>query len=252
MVSSLYQKARSILANWLRKLGETTEKTFVDEGSNNHIDIGDNIELSGSIIGDNNTIIIHDSELLSCIRITLKGSGNKIQIGKKSRCKDLDIRIGSYLPAFETTLEIGDEFSAEGSCKLLLYNSGSVLKIGQDCMFSNNIIVRCGETPHLIFDSETGEYLDVSEGVFIGDHVWVGEQSYITKRCSLPDNSILAAGSVATRRFDEPNIVIGGNPAQVVRKNVKWVRNRASLVPDSPEKKSYEKVIAQYKTKSRD
>lgn len=38
-------------------------------------------------------------------------------------------------------------------------------------MFSRQIVVRTGESPHLIFDADTEEYLDKSDGVFIGDHV---------------------------------------------------------------------------------
>jgi acetyltransferase-like isoleucine patch superfamily enzyme len=247
MVSSLYQKARSVAARLRDKISKKKNSTLTDSGSNNTVEIGENIEVFGSINGDDNVIIIEDSHLNSHIKITLNGNRNRIHIGKKSRCKDMSIHIGTYLPAHETKLEIGDEFSSEAHCKLLLYNSGNVLRIGQDCMFANHIIVRCGESPHLIFDSETGDYLDTSEGVFIGNHVWVGEQSYITKRCTLPDNSILAACSVATRRFDDPNVVIAGNPAQVVRKGVKWLRNRVSLEPGSPEKASHDAANAPYK-----
>jgi hypothetical protein len=31
---------------------------------------------------------------------------------------------------------------------------------------------------------------------------------------------------VVTRRFTEVNSVLGGNPAQVVRRNVHWIRNK--------------------------
>ena len=33
-----------------------------------------------------------------------------------------------------------------------MYNHSSNLKIGDDCMMSNNVTIRLGERPHLIFE----------------------------------------------------------------------------------------------------
>ncbi|WP_147373544.1 acyltransferase [Gemmobacter lutimaris] len=208
-------------------------------GVDNLVEVGSNVEVNGSINGNGNIITIKDAPLGSSLRIIINGNNNKITIGQNSRCRNLDVRIGNHVHAYETLLSIGDDFSCEHDCKFVLYNSGNKLEIGNDCMFSNSIIVRCGESPHLIFDNITGEYLDVSEGVKVGNHVWIGEMSYITKRCWIPDESIVAACSVATRHFEDPHSVIGGNPAKVIRENVKWIRNRGSFEEGSSFQKSY-------------
>ncbi|KQM65066.1 hypothetical protein ASE75_08455 [Sphingomonas sp. Leaf17] len=96
-------------------------------------------------------------------------------------------------------------------------------------MFSNNIIIRGGEYPHLIFDLTTNEYLDVSDGIFIGDRVWVGEGAYINKGVSVGNDCIVGARSVVTKRFTVNNAVIAGNPARVVKENVQWVANELLL-----------------------
>ena len=84
------------------------------------------------------------------------------------------------------------------------------------------------------FSLETSKYIGFSEGVFIGNHVWVGEHAYINKRVSIPNGNIVAACSVVTKRFSEENCIIGGNPAKVVKKNIKWFRNKEFLEKDSP------------------
>jgi acetyltransferase-like isoleucine patch superfamily enzyme len=225
---------------------ESALGNFKDNGVGNTIVVGANVELTGSITGDDNTIIIGDAPRGTSIKAVINGSRNRVTIGSDSRCRALQLRIGNHIHAHETLFEIGEKFSSEDDCRFLLYNSGNRLTIGNDCMFSNSIIVRCGESPHLIFDNLTGEYLDISEGVHIGHHVWVGERSYITKHCSLPDDCILAACSVATKRFTETHCAIGGNPAKVIRRNVKWIRNRASFDPDSRFLKSYKDANAPY------
>ena len=106
-------------------------------------------------------------------------------------------------------------------------------------MFSNNIIVRCGESPHLLFDYTTKEYIDKSEGVYIGNHVWVGERVYITKKAYINDENIIAACSVVTKKFNEKHTVIAGSPAKIVKDNVQWIKNREYLIKDSKEYLSY-------------
>jgi acetyltransferase-like isoleucine patch superfamily enzyme len=53
--------------------------------------------------------------------------------------------------------------------------------------------------------------------VKIGDNVWIGMNATILKGVSIGDNSVVAAGSVVTKSV-EPNVVVAGNPAVVVRK----------------------------------
>lgn len=90
---------------------------------------------------------------------------------------------------------------------------------------------------------KAGTISDTSEGVFIGDHVWIGEKAYITKNATIPNESIVAACSVVTRRFLEPNSVLAGNPAKLVRKNVKWIRNEQAI----PSGSRFAESLAEFK-----
>lgn len=217
------------------------EGRLIDEGQGNEVNVCGSIDVRGRIKGNNNRVIINSTELPSSIHIFISGNNNKVEIGAHSKCKNLDLRIGNHVPAHDVKLVIGSYFSCEDQCRFLLYNSGSEVAVGDDCMFSNSIILRAGESPHLIFDSLSGEYLDVSSGVVIGDHVWIGERAYITKRSTIPSGCILAACSVATKRFEEENCVLAGNPARIARRNVAWVRNRSHLTKDSSYSLSYQR-----------
>jgi len=51
----------------------------------------------------------------------------------------------------------------------------------------------------------------------ICDNVWIGMNAVILKGVTIGENSVVAAGSVVTKSV-EPNMVVAGNPAVVVRK----------------------------------
>lgn len=52
--------------------------------------------------------------------------------------------------------------------------------------------------------------------VRIADNVWIGMNAIILKGVSIGENSVVAAGSVVTKSVPS-NVVVGGNPAVVVR-----------------------------------
>jgi acetyltransferase-like isoleucine patch superfamily enzyme len=58
--------------------------------------------------------------------------------------------------------------------------------------------------------------------IIIGDHVWIGSHVKILKGVHVANNSVVAAGSVLTKSFEEENVLIAGNPAKIVRRGVKW------------------------------
>jgi acetyltransferase-like isoleucine patch superfamily enzyme len=211
---------------------------FADEGT--ELQVGDNVTLTGRITGRGNRVQIDGAYQPSAIVLSINGDNNLVQIGKMVVARQLSISCGNHVAAHNTSLTIGERLSIERNGRFFLFTSGNRLNIGQDCMFSNDVTVRCGESPHLIFDNDSAEFLDRSDGVFIGDHVWLGERAYIMKSATIGSNSIVGACSVVTRRIAEENVAIGGNPATVIRRNVRWVRNEGALGQGNPFRKSFD------------
>ena len=218
----------------------------------NKFDIPKNLKVNGFVCGKNNKIEIGDVEIPSTVTLRIFGNNNHIKIDSIFCTKALDIRIGvrESLVSNNCKIHFGKNFWSESNLQLLLYNHENKLDVGDDCLFSNNITIRLGDRPHLIFDSETGEYIDNStDGVLIGDRVWVGEKVYITKNVTILNDCILAVNSVVTKRFEETNCVIAGNPAKVVKKNVQWIRNDSErfLEEGSKYKISYDQYEENHK-----
>ena len=57
---------------------------------------------------------------------------------------------------------------------------------------------------------------DVFGRIKIGNNCFIGAGAIVMYGCTLADNTIVAAGSVVTKSFNEPGKVIGGNPARVL------------------------------------
>lgn len=206
------------------------------DASVNTIEIGDNIFVSGEISGTGNVVRIGATRNPQKIVLRVHGNNNEIVIGQRSLMNSLVVEVGNKRwRSSRTRLAIGKFFSIGSGGRFLLPNSGNVITIGDRCMFSKSIQLRGGEYPHLIFDKETGRYLDESDGIVIGDHAWIGEGAFIAKAVTIPADCIVGAHSVVTRRFTEEHTVIAGNPAQVVKRGVQWVATEHVLAAEHPD-----------------
>ncbi len=72
--------------------------------------------------------------------------------------------------------------------------------------------------------NSNNEITNIGHSVRIKNHVWLGKDVKIGKNTLISDNSIVGWGAVVTKKFTQNNIIIAGNPASVVKKDVNWDR----------------------------
>lgn len=96
----------------------------------------------------------------------------------------------------------------------------SSILVESGCLFSNTIDISTTDW-HRVFD-EDGNHLNPDKDIYIGKWVWVGRKVVICKGVSIPDNSVIGVGSIVTKPFEETNVVIAGNPAQVKKRGIHW------------------------------
>ena len=70
--------------------------------------------------------------------------------------------------------------------------------------------------------SDDGPFTYSETGISIGEHVWIASRATVLAGTTIADGCIVAAGSVVRGHFTEPNCLIGGIPAKVVKRSVAW------------------------------
>ena len=77
--------------------------------------------------------------------------------------------------------------------------------------------VPCPESNHV-----ENERLNPDKPILVGDHVWVGCKCVLLKGTQVPNNTVVAAGTLLTSSFSGEHQVIGGNPPAVLKHDIRW------------------------------
>jgi len=93
------------------------------------------------------------------------------------------------------------------------------LKIGESCAVSWNCQFLDEDFHEIKYE---GKKKNQNNGISIGNKVWIGSNVSIYKETSIPNGCVIASNSVVKGKFDEENVLIAGNPAKVVKKNITW------------------------------
>lgn len=149
--------------------------------------------------------------------ITVLGGGNHVTIG--DRCS---LQGGITLKCRDSSLSIGAG-TTWGAVNLMMHES-NLISIGTDCMFSVNILLDVSDM-HPIYCATSGDRINFSEKIIIGDHVWIGYGATILRGTLIQDGCIVGAGSVVRGEFQDRGCIIAGNPRRVIKNGIRWERN---------------------------
>ena len=149
------------------------------------------------------------------IKVRFDGESALIILGQDIKIvNELFIECGN-----NTTVKIGNNTSFDNT---IIYSSYADIIIGEDCMFSYNVMLRNHDS-HFIFDIETGKRINYNKNIIIKDNVWVGQGSVLLSGFCIGNGSVIGANSVSSSEFPD-NVIIAGNSAKVIRKGVIWSR----------------------------
>ncbi|WP_051604785.1 acyltransferase [Helicobacter rodentium] len=167
-------------------------------------------------LGSNN--ILYFAGASQNTQIIFRGNNGLVFIGNNTRVT------GKIEIATNGVCYIGDDSTFNGVGFRVF--EGKNIVVGNDCMFSWSIwLGTCDH--HLIFDSQSFQRVNFSKSIYIGDHVWCGQESAILKGAFIPSGSIIGAKSIVSG-IKESNAIYAGNPAQCLKKHKFWLRDDPS------------------------
>lgn len=106
---------------------------------------------------------------------------------------------------------IGEDCFINFNCTIL---DEAKVTIGNNAFLGPNVSIF---TPcHPLDPVKRNSFLEWAEPVTIGNNVWIGGDVTILPGVTIGDNVVVGAGSVVTRSFPS-DVVIGGNPAKIIR-----------------------------------
>lgn len=168
--------------------------------------------------GNANVIEIGALSKLQNCRIYLRGNNNRIKIGGECVMNHLDI----WIEDDGNSIEIGHNTWVTGETHIAV-TEGTLVKIGERCLFSEEIVIRTGDS-HSILD-ESGQRINKAENVEIGNHVWIGNRAILLKGTKIGENSVVGAGAIVTGKFGK-GCVLAGVPAKIVKEKINWDSER--------------------------
>lgn len=192
-----------------------------DFGTNKIISVDNDVQFENSTIifrGENNILFLEKNAKLSGAAIKFLGSNSIVYIGSSSSRK-YSFKVNIYN---DSVFYLGRNNSFNGLSPVFQLSEQKHIIIGDDNMFSFGITVRVAD-PHLIYNSDTYERINPSKSVFIGDHVWLGQNVSILKGVKIGSGSILAGECVVTKDVGS-NTTVGGNPAKRIKSSIFWLR----------------------------
>lgn len=170
------------------------------------------------VIDGEDSIFIHGENcIFSQLHIHIKGRNNKVIIGN-----NCELRGTIYIRGNDSSVVIGSGTTSAGL--RITGGGGKKITIGEDCMFSRNIEVRCWDE-HPVYDRNTRELINGGRDVIIEDHVWVGEGVLINKGVHISKGCVIGARSVVIKPCSKPHSAYAGYPAKIIKENIVWGRS---------------------------
>lgn len=116
----------------------------------------------------------------------------------------------------DALVQLGEGFNSNFG---LIISCANKIEFGNRCLLGWNCTF-IDSDGHKIFQNDA--IINPTNTVCIGNHVWISANSTFLKGTNVSHDSIVGMGSLVTKCFDASNVIIAGNPAKIVKREINW------------------------------
>ena len=149
-------------------------------------------ELPASLFSDTKLLIKEKTNIYNCPRCVLQKNA-VVEIGENNHIVDIFIDVDKH----------------------------SKIKIGNNCAFSWQTVLY-PDDQHSILDMQNNILNKTPHEIIIGNHCWIGFGCKFLHNAQIQDNTIVGMNSLINKKFTESHIIIAGQPAKIIKNNIRW------------------------------
>lgn len=165
--------------------------------------------------GTNNILYCEENVRLVDSTLNFKGNNSVIWLGTNRHKYKLIVNIWN-----DSVFHMGRDNWINQAITVMLSEQKHCF-IGSDCLFSLNIMIRNSDA-HLIYSCSDGRRINPTQSIYIGDHVWMGQDVRLLKGTQIDSGNIIGAASVVARKKIMHNSSWAGNPCRLIGEGVFW------------------------------
>lgn len=165
--------------------------------------------------GDNNLLYCEKNVILKDSKLEFNANNSIIYLSSNRNEYKLNISVNNNCSFY-----IGKDNYINQPLTAIVSEETNVI-IGNNGVFSLGLWFRTAD-PHLIYDIKTKKRINESKSIYIGDHVWLGQNALILKGTQIDSGSIIGANAVVSNKIIKNNETWAGNPIKKVKDNIFW------------------------------
>lgn len=148
--------------------------------------------------------------------LSIRGNGKLIVSGTARFAPHFSLLIK------DSIMKLGAGFSCNNGC---VFSCMSGIEFGENCLLGGGIVIRDSDG-HKIYDNASADSTknesNRSKAIKIGNHVWICNKSDILKGVSIGNDCVVSYRSLVVQSIEGNNLLIGGSPAKMIKKNITW------------------------------
>jgi acetyltransferase-like isoleucine patch superfamily enzyme len=170
-------------------------------------------------MGGGNVITIKSGSICHSPLFHIIGNNNEIIIEEGCR---IGPKCSFWMEGDNIKIIIGPHTTFTDHVHINAQEDNSFIKIGEDCMLSNHIIIRTSDS-HPIYSITTHSRINSAKPIIIGNHVWIAPHSEIMKGSIIEDGVIVGSQTMVNKLVPQNSLVVG-RPMRVVKNDIYWTR----------------------------